>query len=166
MAFVAVAVVAVVAGAAVPANAGERRLAFPVAGVVDKVLVRSGQNVSAGTPLAVLDLLPLSAAKRAADAGLVAAALDHKLAGANMERIRQLYDDLSTSAEELERAESRLTAAAADLEAAKANAEIAGWNLDRGTLRAPRKGVVSGIPGYAGLVVNPDARFTPVVTLK
>lgn len=151
---------------AVPADAGERRLAFPVAGVVDKVLVRSGQKVSAGTPLAVLDLLPLSAAKRAADARVVAAALDHKLAAANRERVRQLYDDLSTSAEELEGAESKLAAAMAGFEQATAAAEIAGWNLEHGTLRAPRSGIVSDIPGYAGLVVNPNARFTPVVNLK
>ncbi len=160
------AVAVMVVGIAVPANAGERRLAFAVAGVVDKVLVRSGQKVAAGTPLAVLDLLPLSAVKRAADAGVVAAALDHKLSVANMQRVRQLYDDLSASAEELEGAESKLAAAAADLAHATAEAEIAGWNLDHGTLRAPRSGVVSGIPGYAGLVVNPNARFTPVVNLN
>jgi len=159
-------IVVLVIGIAGPVDAGEWRLAFPVAGVVDKVLVRSGQKVSEGTPMAVLDLQPMSAVKRAADARFVAATLDHKLALAMRQRVQQLYDDLSTSAEELEGAESKLAAAAADLAQASADAVIAGWNLDHGTLRAPRSGVVSGIPGYIGLVVNPKARFTPVVNLN
>ncbi len=151
--------------AAQPA-AAERRLAFAVAGVVDAVLVSPGQKVAKGTALARLDLRPLAAAAKATQAAALAADLEFDLAGTNMERIKQLYDDLSTSKEELEQATLRLAHAEAAKEAAAAANELAQWRLERGTLAAPVAGVVQAITGYIGLVVDPAARFTPVVVMK
>lgn len=149
-----------------PGHAAERKLAFPVAGVIDKVMVRNGQTVKAGAPLATLDLVPLAALKEAADADLRAA--QHKLTFAtqNRNRAKQLFDDLSTSAEELERTEIALIQAVADTVRARANVDIAAWNLKRATLRAPSNGTVQSVPGFAGMVVNPAAAITPVVVLS
>ncbi len=162
----AVVVVLAAASAATGALAAERKLAFAVGGVVEKVMVKPGQRVSAGQPLAALDPAPLAARKKAAEAGLKAAQLVHIQAAENFERIRQLYDDLSTSREELEKAEKHLAEAAAHLEKSKARSVIAAWRLERATLRAPGAGVVKSVPGYPGLVVHPRAGFTPVVVLQ
>jgi RND family efflux transporter MFP subunit len=158
--------VAAVFAASSPARAAERKLAFPVAGVIEKVMVRSGQTVKAGAPLAVLDLAPLKALKDAADAQVRAAARKLTFATRNRDRAQQLFDDLSTSAEELEKTELTLIQAIADKVRAGAEAEIAAWNLNRATLRAPSSGTVHSVPGYAGMVVNPSAAITPVVVLS
>jgi len=155
----------VLTAAAKPALA-ERRLAFAVAGVVEAVMVRPGQKVAKGAALARLDLRPLEAYAKAAAAELKAAKMEAELAAGNMERVRQLYDDLSTSKEELERAMLRLARADAMLARAEAADADAQWRLERGTLSAPVAGVIQSITGYIGLVVDPAARFTPVVVMK
>jgi len=150
---------------AAPAEALERRLAFAVEGVVEAILVRSGQKVAKGTPLARLDLRVLSAEADAAMAAAKSTELALGLAKTNAEQISQLYDDLSTSKEELDHAQVRLLTAEADHAAATAKTEAASWRLERGTLTAPVNGRVKSVTGYIGLVVNPAARFTPVVVM-
>ena len=147
-------------------QAAERKLAFPVAGVVAKVMVQTGQQVKVGDALAQLDLTAFKALKDAADAGLRAAGQTLTFATQNRNRAKQLFDDLSTSAEELERAELKLIQAVADKVRAQAQAEIASWNLNRATLRAPSAGAVNSVPGYAGMVVDPAAAITTVVILS
>jgi len=154
----------VLALSAGPARA-ERALAFAVAGVVEAVLVKAGDGVEKGTELARLDLRVLRAEMAAAAAELKAARLELDLARKNLKRVKQLYDDLSTSLEELEEAELRVIDAEAGAETARADSEVAAWRFERGTLRAPAAGTVKGVPGYPGLVVEPEARFTPVVVL-
>lgn len=162
---VVVAALVVWTAAARPAAAADRRLAFAVAGVVEAVLVRPGQAVKKGAPLARLDLRPLTAKAEAAETRHAAAKMDLDLATQNLARVKQLYDDLSTSKEELEQAELRLARAKAAERECHAGAELARWRLERGTLTAPVSGTVKSIPGYIGLVVDPTARFTPVVVM-
>jgi len=140
-----------------PAFSAERKLSFAVEGVVQDVPVKVGQSLKAGTPLARLDPRPFSARKKAADAGVEAAGARLKFAAQSRDRAKQLFDDLSTSAEELERAEIALIDARADLARARAEADVAAWRLERATLRAPADGIVAAIPGYAGMIVNPAA---------
>jgi len=148
-----------------PAFAAERKLSFPVEGVVEDVLVKAGQSLEAGAAMAQLDPRPLKARKSEADAGLTAAEARLKFAGQNRDRAKQLFDDLSTSAEELEKAEIALINARADKARAQAEADIAAWRLAHATLRAPVAGTVAAIPGYAGMVINPAVETTPVVIL-
>jgi len=148
------------------AEAADRKLAFAVAGVVDKVMVRAGQRVAAGAPLSQLDLAPFEARAAAGEAALAAAEMDLKHAEENLTRVQQLYDDLSTSGQALEEARSKLAHARARHLKTKARAEMAAWRRDRATLRAPRAGTVSAVPGYPGLVVNPRAAITTVVILN
>ncbi len=147
------------------AQAAERKLAFPVAGVVERIMVRTGQAVKAGDALAALDLLPFAARSRAAAENLLAAKSNDKFATENHKRVRQLFDDLSTSGEELEKAQVMMFRARADLAQAKSAAEISKWELERATLRAPKAGTVAVVPGYPGLVVDPRTNITPVIIL-
>jgi multidrug efflux system membrane fusion protein len=147
------------------AEAAGRKLAFPVAGVVEKIMVRAGQAVKAGDALAALDQRPFAARERAAAENLLAAENSNKFATENHQRVKQLFDDLSTSSEELEKAQVLLLKAQAGLARAKSAALISKWRLERATLRAPKAGTVAAVPGYPGMVVNPLAAITAVVIL-
>ncbi len=148
-----------------PAFAAERKLAFAVSGVVAQVMVKAGQSVKAGAVLARLDLRLLVAEKSAADADHKAAASKLKFARQNRDRMRQLFDDLSASGEQVEEAEIIFAEADAGKVRAKAGADIAALRLSQATLRAPTDGTVTAVKGYAGMVVNPAAEITPVIIL-
>jgi multidrug resistance efflux pump len=116
--------------------------------------------------LARLDSRPLGARKRAADARAALASEVFVRAGKNLSLVQQLYDDLATSGEELEKAQAELARAKADHEVALARADLAAWRLERTTLKAPAKGTVTQVPGYRGLVVHPRAGNYPVVLFQ
>ncbi len=146
--------------------AAEQSLSFAVGGVVDKILVKPGDAVRLEAPLARLDSRPLRARKRAADARAGLADEVFTRAEKNLSRVKQLYDDLATSGEELEKAQSQLAQAKADREVARARADLAAWRLGRTTLEAPANGTVTQVPGYRGLVVHPRAGNYPVVLFQ
>ncbi len=158
----AVAALLMVSGAA---GAAERKLAFAIRGVVAEVMARTGQSVDAGQALARLDTRPLEARRKAAVARLQSARITLEYAKKNKNDTKQLFDDLSASGEDLEKAEIRLAEARAKHARARARTEIIAWKLARATLRAPAAGTVRGVPGYPGMVVNPNASIDPVVIL-
>lgn len=148
------------------AQAAERRLSFGVSGIVAALKVKRGDSVKAGTVLAVLDQTTFKARKRAADADVVAGRLIVELAAAKLNQMRELFDALSTSQEEVEKAEIGHAHALSGYEKAKSKAEIAAWRLQRATLRSPFAGTVSAVPGFPGMVINTYAGIQAVVTLN
>jgi len=148
------------------AGAGERALTLPVRGVVAEVLVKRGQPVKAGAVLARLDRRPFEARSRAAAARLAARVADLEFASRNRKRIKQLFDDLSTSGEELEKADTELARAKARHARAKARVAMWAWRLERATLRATGAGTVKSVPGYPGMVIDSRAGITPVVIIE
>jgi len=144
----------------------EQSLSFAVGGVIDKIMVKSGDAVRAGAPLARLDSRPLRARKQVADARENLANEFFKRAEENLSRVKQLYDDLATSGEELEKAQTELAKAKAEKEIAKAKVDLAAWRLEQTTLKAPSNGTVTQVPGYRGLVVHPRAGNYPVVLFQ
>jgi multidrug resistance efflux pump len=148
------------------AQAAERKLSFAVSGVVAALKVKPGDSVRMGTVLAVLDQTTFKARKRAADASADSAKLIARLAETKLSQTRELFDALSTSQEEVERAEITNTHALVAYEQARAKAEIAAWRLQRATLRSPFAGTVSGLPGYPGMVINTYAGIQAVVSIN
>ncbi|MEK9671567.1 MAG: biotin/lipoyl-binding protein [Rhodospirillaceae bacterium] len=157
---------AIYAMAWTPATHAEQPLAFAIPGVVDAVMVKPGEVVKKGAVLAKLDTKPFEYRDTAARAAIDAADRELEFAEQNLVRVKQLFDDLSTSKEELERATLRLANAKAGRAKAEAGRNMAGWRLSRATLRAPADGRVKSTPGYPGLVVDPAAGFTPVVVME
>nr|CRH06242.1 Putative RND multidrug efflux protein [Candidatus Magnetococcus massalia] len=145
---------------------GQFPLAFPVAGVVKMVLAKQGASVRTGEVLAQLDGKIYQTQRQAALMALKSAGLKLKFAQGNYKRVKQMYDDLNTSAEDLEVAELGVVQAEAALAAVQAKLAKAQWQLDHTTLRAPRAGRVAAVPGYAGLVVDPQSHIQPIVVLK
>ena len=97
-----------------PAVAADRKLAFPMRGVVAEVLVTAGQTVTAGAALARLDDTVPKARKAAADAALKLADLVLAQADAEMQRMQALYDNLSASGEAVEKAKMAKAKASAE----------------------------------------------------
>jgi len=150
----------------VQAKAAERALSFAVSGVVAEIKVKSGDAVAEGAALAVLDKRPLEARKRAADARLATAKAVHDLSKRRFKQLQELYEALSASAEQVEKAEIAYVNARADLAGAKAKAEVCAWKLEHATLRAPFAGTIGRVSGYSGQVINTEAAPSqPVVTL-
>jgi multidrug resistance efflux pump len=148
------------------AHAAEHVLAFAVSGVVAEVKVKVGDAVEAGQALVVLDARPFEARKRAADAAQKATRIVLDVANLRLKQVQELFDALSTSAEQVELAKIAQAQAMQAHEAAKAEAELAAWAQERATLSAPFGATVSAVPGYEGQVVELGVEVTPVVTLN
>ena len=151
----------------VSAMAAERALSFGTSGVVAEVKVKSGDAVTKGTVLAVLDKRPIESAKRAADARVATARVVLKLSQQRFKQTQERYDSLSASAEQVEQAQITFVTARSDLVKAQADAAICAWNLDRASLKSPFAGTVSNVPGHAGQVINITAApGQPVVVIN
>lgn len=151
---------------AVPALAADRTLSFAVSGVVLEVTAKAGQTVQGGAVLARLDARPFAAGVEMAKAAAQAAEMEAKFAAQGEVHAKQLFDDLSASAEEYERAQLRHAKARADLAAAKAKLVMAQWRQEQAVLKAPGAGTVVAVPGFVGQAVNPRAGIQPVVVLS
>ena len=147
-------------------KAGEHNLTFAVSGVVSSVKVKIGDEVKVGTILAVLDLTPFNAAKRSSEAATDLAKFIFTLSKVRLEHAQKLFDALSTSGEELEKAKIEYAKALSGYKIAKSHAEIAIWQLRQATLKAPFIGIVSAIPGYPGMVINNNGISQPVVVVN
>lgn len=148
------------------AFAADRPLSFAVSGVVMEVTAQSGKAVKAGAVLARLDARPFAAKVEMAKAAVAEAEMELKFADQNEVHAKQLFDDLSASAEELETAQLRHAKAKTALATAKAKLTMANWRQERAVLTAPGAGTVVAVPGFVGQVVNPNAGIQPVVVLS
>lgn len=153
-------------GAAGPLWAAERvELTTRVSGVVDEVLVKSGQRVKKGAVLLRLDKTILQARLDEAAAEQARAQDDEADAKRELGRAQELFDRTVSSTSELETAVLRHARAQAALSVANARHVIAKKNLIDAELKAPFDGVVSAVPGGAGTVVVADCQPRPLVIL-
>lgn len=145
--------------AAAPLWAADRiDLTTRVSGVVDQVLVKTGQRVSKGTVLLRLDKTILQARFDEAAAEHARAQADEADAKRDLDRAQELFDRTVSSSSELEAATLRHARAQAALSAAAARRVIAQQNLKDADLKAPFDGVVSAVPGVPGTVVVADCQ--------
>lgn len=137
-----------------------------VSGVVDEVLVKTGQRVKKGAALLRLDRTVLQARLDEAVAEQSRAQADEADAKRELERAQELYDRTVSSASELEAATLRHARAQAALSAANARRTIAQKNVDDAELKAPFDGIVGGVPGGPGTVVAAECQPKPLVILR
>ena len=149
-----------------PAQAVDRKLSFGVSGVVITLKVKVGDHVKAGDVLAILDPTVHKARKRSADANAKASKLIVELAEVKLTQMRDLFDALSTSQEEVEKAEIAHAHAFATYEKARSRAEITGWRLHNTALKSPFSGTVTDVAGYPGMVINKFAGTQTVVIVN
>lgn len=137
-------------------------LAMSVAGTLERVAVKRGQEVREGALLASLDDAIAAATRRQADAAVAAARAQLALAEDGLARVKRIREEEGVSEAQLFEARSRRDLAAAQLAAAEAQAEQAAVLLAKHHLHAPFAGVVTRIPDGVGITVAPGV---PVVTL-
>ena len=106
----------------------EMRLAFKTGGLIQKINVEEGDEVTAGQVLASLDLEEINAQQERA-------ASRYKNAAADLERFSKLYDDALVSLQIKQSAQAANDSAAAEL-------QIANFNKKLSVIRAPVNGRV------------------------
>ena len=148
------------------ARAAEHNLSFAVSGVVASVKVKIGDQVKVGTVLAVLDLTPFNAVKRSTEAASRLAKLMLEFTKVRLNQAQELFDALSASGEELEKAIIEYEKALSGYQDARSQDKIATWRLQQATLKAPFLGIVSAVPGYPGIVINTSAGNQAVVVVR
>ncbi|HET8713713.1 MAG TPA: efflux RND transporter periplasmic adaptor subunit [Gemmatimonadales bacterium] len=120
-----------------------------VQGRITDILVREGQEVSAGTGLFKVDDAELKAQVAQAQA-------ERELARQALQRTEQLMAQNASSAADLEQAQARARGA-------EANYDLLKTRLDRTVVRAPFSGVVGRRLVSIGTYVTPQ---TPLITLQ
>ena len=148
------------------AKAAEHNLSFAVSGVVASVKVKIGDQVKVGTVLAVLDLTPFNAVKRSTKAARTLAKLMLDFSEVRLSQAQELFDALSTSGEEVEKARIQYEKSLSGYQNAISEDEIATWRLQQATLKAHFHGTVSAVPGHPGIVINTSAGSQAVVVVK
>ncbi|MFK7933890.1 MAG: efflux RND transporter periplasmic adaptor subunit [Saprospiraceae bacterium] len=123
----------------------ERKLAFKIGGVIQRVMVNEGQFVKKGQVLAQLNKMEINAQVRQANSGVEKAKRD-------LDRVNNLYAD---SVATLENVQDLTTA----LEVAQANQEIAQFNQKYATITAPTSGKILKRLSESNEIVGPG---TPI----
>jgi RND family efflux transporter MFP subunit len=130
-------------------------LAFELAGSVSEILVREGDTVAAGTPIARLDTRLLEAERARLEAQRAALSAQAELARRTAERQASLRDRGFAPDQRVDDtafALARLTAEIAGIDAALVAVEV---NLSNSTLNAPFAGEITVREVDAGAVVSP-----------
>lgn len=129
------------------ATTTQMKLSFKTGGIVNRLNVREGEAVKAGEVLAVLDLSEIRAQVNQAEIGLEKSIRD-------MNRARNLFQDSVVTLEQYQNAESAY-------ELARSQKQIADFNLQYSSIKAPADGKILKIlvetnevigPGYPAIV--------------
>jgi RND family efflux transporter MFP subunit len=137
-----------------------------VTGVVTQILVKDGQDVTAGQPLFVIDPRPYRALLMQSEAQIASSKAALINATSVEKRSAQLVEAQAVSREELENNQAQVRTAKATLQAAEASAYNARLNLGFTTVRAPVTGRISSRRVSLGdQVTNGDTLLTTVVSL-
>ncbi len=145
------------------AEAGDQAtLSFQTGGTVEAVLVKIGDRVTAGQPLASLDATQLRLQVGQSRASVAQASANATLARQTLERTEALYLNDNASAAELEAARANADSARASLQSARRTLEIALDQVERSVLEANRDGRVSDVLVTANETVGAGS---PVIAL-
>ncbi len=149
------------------AQAADRvELSTRVSGVVEEVLVSSGQNVKKGTVLLRLNKVIYQAQADEANADTERLGAEEAEARRDLDRAQELYSRTVSSTTELDAAKLRYTRAKSALSVAGARLIIAKKNLLDTELRAPFNGTVASLPAAPGVVVAADCQPKALVVMR
>ncbi|MBD3403449.1 efflux RND transporter periplasmic adaptor subunit [candidate division GN15 bacterium] len=123
----------------------ESRLSFKVAGTVERVAVKVGDQVQADELVAALDPQDFRLQVQEAEAALEKARAEARNAAANYERVRQLYENMNASRSDLDAARAADESAKAQVEAAQNRLQLAQRQLDYTRLEAPIGGSIASV---------------------
>jgi RND family efflux transporter MFP subunit len=131
-----------------------------VEGQITKIFVKSGDDVSAGTPLLQIDPLKQEATLNSQAATLASQEANLRLAKVSLERAQKLYAAGVTSKQDFDNAQSNYDAVAAQVKALEQQVEQQKVELHYYKVSAPAEGIVGDIPVHVGDRVT----FTTLLT--
>ncbi|MEP6652314.1 MAG: efflux RND transporter periplasmic adaptor subunit [Myxococcales bacterium] len=149
-------------GTVAPLPDRDAQIAPQVAGRILHVLVREGDRVQRGQPLAHIDPAGLADQAQQAGAQLAKAQAETRLAGVSRTRVGRVFERGIAARQELDDAEARLATAQASEADARAASHIANRQLERATVRSPLAGVVLKLFRKSGELVD-GTPTTPLV---
>ncbi len=137
----------------------ETRLSFKVAGTVESLRVKVGQEVRKNQLLATLDDGDFQLEYERADASVKNADAQEKQAKSSFERVRALYENGNTSLSDYESAKAAFESAKANESSAKKARKLARAQLDYTKLNAPVKGKVATVDVEVNENVNAGSQI-------
>ncbi len=149
-------------GTVAPLPDRDAQIAPQVTGRIVEVLVREGDPVTRGQPLARIDDAALVDQSRQAGAQVAKAAAETNLARTTRDRVARVVERGIAARQELDDAQARLATAQAGETEARAAAGIASRQLERATVRSPLAGVVLKLFRKSGELVD-GTPATPVL---
>ena len=139
----------------------ESRLSFRVAGAIQQMPVDVGDAVEVGQLIAELDPADYRLQREEADAAVDRASAEARNAEANLERVRQLYENGNASLNDLDAARSGSETAAAQVQASVNRRDGARLQLSYTRLGAPAAGRISSVD----VEVNENVRAGQIVAV-
>jgi RND family efflux transporter MFP subunit len=140
----------------------DAQIAPQVAGRILQVLVREGDKVAAGQPVARIDDAALSDQAREAEAVLSKTRAERKYAEATLARTQRVFEHGIAARQEVDDATARADGARAAESEAEAAAQRARRQVERALVRSPLAGVVVRIARRTGELVD-GTPATPVL---
>jgi RND family efflux transporter MFP subunit len=150
-----------VTGVIAPPPKVDAIVSSPIAGRVAQVAVEEGDTVAAGALLAVIEDPALPAGSLEAKAAVESAKAQKLAADQEVARQERLVTSGIGARKDLDDAKAKQAAAAAELAASQARSGLAGAQLARREIRAPRAGVVLHLQRKVGESVDGTAA-TPI----
>ncbi len=133
-----------------------------VDGIVTRILVKSGDHVSAGALLMQIDPVKQQATVGSQEASRASKLATLQYAEQQLGRTKQLYSAGVQSKQELDQAQSAYNAAKADLESLDAQVREQRVQLQYFRITAPTSGIIGDIPVHVGDHVTPATLLTTV----
>jgi len=150
--------IVVATGTIEPAKEVEVRPRIP--GIVDRILVKEGEQVTAGQLLVEIERELLEAQAQEAAAELEAARVEKHYAGVDLERARELEKSGAVSSQKLDDARWRQENAVAGVSRAEAKLRTLRTQLSYARVISPLAGRVLDIPVEEGQAVSPVTAVT------
>jgi len=123
----------------------ESWLSFKVGGTISKIYMQVGDKVQTGQVIAELDPVDYRLQEQRSSASLDQAKAESRNAKANYKRIRLLYENNSTSRNDLDRARAGDESAQAAMHAAQNQLELSTLQLSYTRLKAPTDGAIATV---------------------
>ena len=134
-------------------------------GVINKVNVKSGQQVKKGSVLLAMDKRKAKARLLKANASLARAKVNLSDADDELKRTLELFDRGLIAEDELKKSKAKQAAALAEKESAAASISLAEVDLERTTLHAPISGIIVAMNAYEGGVVYKTLQKKPLIAI-
>jgi len=147
-------------------EATDVRLSFRVPGKIKELLTDEGRVIKTADVVARLDTDELTKIKAGAESSLKAAEYTYELAKIDYQRLENLFQAGSISAQRRDSVKTNADASKANMEALKASLELANTRLGFADLLSPLDGFVLVKSAEAGEVVQAGATVFTVADLR